>query len=149
MKQYDFRFDTKLIKSFIGKTFTKYKHADFIVTDSVTGILGFEINQQVFELVNNYEALDYFGLDDEATILSISKSNWTEVESRFNNDIKETYINALVQKIILVNDHTFSKNYDMWETKAIFFCLKILKSVLKNRIVGFQWKLKSIKDMIY
>ena len=113
MKQYDFRFDTELIKSLIGKTFTKYKHADFIVTDSVTGIIGFEINHQVFELVNNYEALDYFGLDGEATILSISTSNWTAVESRFNNDIKETYIDEVVQKVILVNDHTFSKNYDM------------------------------------
>ena len=107
MKQYDFKFDTELIKSFIGKTFTKYKHADFIVTDSVIGILGFKINHQVFKLVNDYEA-----------------SNWTEVESRFNNDIKETYINALVQKVILVNDHTFSKNYDMWETKAIVFCFE-------------------------
>lgn len=38
MKQYDFRFDTKLIKSVIGKTFTKYKHAEFIVTDSAAGI---------------------------------------------------------------------------------------------------------------
>lgn len=38
MKQYDFRFDTKLIKSVIGKTLTKYKYADFIVTDSVIGI---------------------------------------------------------------------------------------------------------------
>ena len=28
MKQYDFRFDTALIKSFIGKTLTKYKHAE-------------------------------------------------------------------------------------------------------------------------
>lgn len=93
MKQYDFKFDTELIKSFIGKTFAKYKHADFIVTDSVIGILGFKINHQVFKLVNDYEALDYFGLDGEATILSISTSNWTEVESRFNNDIKETYIN--------------------------------------------------------
>lgn len=81
-----------MIKSLIGKTFTKYKHADFIITDSGTGILGFEINQQVFKLVNDYEALDYFGLDGEATILSISTSNWTAVESRFNNDIKETYM---------------------------------------------------------
>lgn len=38
MKQYDFRLDTKLIKSVIGKTLTKYKYTDFIVTDSVTGI---------------------------------------------------------------------------------------------------------------
>lgn len=56
MKQYDFRFDTELIKSFIGNTFTKYKHADFIVTGSVTGIIGFEINHQVFELISDYEA---------------------------------------------------------------------------------------------
>lgn len=121
MKQYDFRFDTGLIKSFIGKTFLIYKHADFIVTDSVTGIIGFEINHQVFELVNDYEALDYFGLDGEATILSISQSNWTEVEPRFNNDIKETHIDEVVQKVILVNDHTVLKDYDMWETKAIVF----------------------------
>lgn len=121
MKQYDFRFETELIKSFIGNTFTKYKHADFIIADSVTGILGFEINQQVFELVNDYEALDYFGLDGEATILSISQSNWTEVEPRFNNDIKETYIDEVVQKVILVNNHTVLKDYDMWETKAIVF----------------------------
>ena len=53
MKQYDFMFDTELIKSLIGKTFSTYKHADFIIADSVTGILRFEINQQVFELVND------------------------------------------------------------------------------------------------
>ena len=45
MKQYDFRFDTKLIKSFLGKIFKKYKHADVIVTESVTGILEFEITR--------------------------------------------------------------------------------------------------------
>ena len=71
--------------------------------------------------MNDYGALDYFGLDGEATILSISKSNWTEVEPRFNNGIKETYIDEVVQKVVLVNDHTFSENYDMWETKAIVF----------------------------
>ena len=142
MKQYDFRFDTELIKSFIGKTFTKYKHADFIVTDSVTGILGFEINHQVFELVNDYEALDYFGLDGEATILSIYKSNWTEVESRFNNDIKETYIDEVVQKVILVNDHTFSKNYDMWETKAIVFCFKNFEICFEKQDCWFSMEIE-------
>lgn len=142
MKQYDFRFDTELIKSFIGNTFTKYKHADFIVTDSVTGIIGFEINHQVFELVNGYEALDYFGLDGEATILSISKSNWTEVESRFNNDIKETYVNALVQKVVLVNDHTVLKNYDMWETKAIIFCFESLELCFEKQDCWFSMEIE-------
>lgn len=146
MKQYDFRFDTELIKSFIGKTFLTYKHADFIVTDSVTGIIGFEINHQVFELVNDYEALDYFGLDGEATILSIYKSNWTEVESRFNNDIKETYIDEAVQKVILVNDHTFSKNYDMWETKAIVFCFKNFEICFEKQDCWFSMEIEIHKE---
>ena len=145
MKQYDFRFDTELIKSLIGKTFLTYKHADFIVTDSVTGIIGFEINHQVFELVNDYEALDYFGLDGEATILSIYKSNWTEVESRFNNDIKETYIDEAVQKVLLVNDHTFSKNYDMWETKAIVFCFKNFEICFEKQDCWFSMEIETHK----
>ena len=146
MKQYDFRFDTELIKSLIGKTFLTYKHADFIVTDSVTGIIGFEINHQVFELVNDYEALDYFGLDGEATILSIYKSNWTEVESRFNNDIKETYIDEAGQKVILVNDHTFSKNYDMWETKAIVFCFKNFEICFEKQDCWFSMEIEIHKE---
>ena len=146
MKQYDFRFDTELIKSLIGKTFLTYKHADFIVTDSVTGIIGFEINHQVFELVNDYEALDYFGLDGEATILSIYKSNWTEVESRFNNVIKETYIDEAVQKVILVNDHTFSKNYDMWETKAIVFCFKNFEICFEKQDCWFSMEIEIHKE---
>ena len=146
MKQYDFRFDTELIKSLIGKTFLTYKHADFIVTDSVTGIIGFEINHQVFELVDDYEALDYFGLDGEATILSIYKSNWTEVESRFNNDIKETYIDEAVQKVILVNDHTFSKNYDMWETKAIVFCFKDFEICFEKQDCWFSMEIEIHKE---
>ena len=146
MKQYDFRFDTELIKSLIDKTFLTYKHADFIVTDSVTGIIGFEINHQVFELVNDYEVLDYFGLDGEATILSIYKSNWTEVESRFNNDIKETYIDEAVQKVILINDHTFSKNYDMWETKAIVFCFKNFEICFEKQDCWFSMEIEIHKE---
>ena len=142
MKQYDFRFDTGLIKSFIGKTFLTYKHADFIVADSVTGILGFEINHQVFELINDYKALDYFGLDGEATILSISKSNWTEVEPRFNNDIKKTYIDEVVQKAILGNDHTVLKNYDMWETKAIVFCLENFEICFEKQDCWFSMEIE-------
>lgn len=108
----------------------------------MTGILEFEIDQQVFELVNDYEALDYFGLDGEATILSISASNWTKVESMINDDIKETYVNALVQKVILVNDHTFSKNYDMWETKAIVFCFENFEICFEKQDCWFSMEIE-------
>ena len=92
--------------------------------------------------MNDYEALDYFGLDGEATILSISASNWTAVESRFNNDIKETYIDEVVQKVILVNDHTFSKNYDMWETKAIVFCFKNFEICFEKQDCWFSMEIE-------
>lgn len=126
MKKYDFRFDTTLIKSFVGKILAKYKHADFIYTNSVTGILGFEIDDNVFALTNEYEELDFFTLDDEATIFHISESDWNKVEPMINNDINEICINEKIQKIVLVNDHTVltveqNEEYDMWDTKAIIF----------------------------
>ena len=126
LKQYDFRFDSKLIHSFIGKTLTKYKHSKIMNTSSVTGILGFEINDSVFELTNDYESIDYFGLDNEATIFRIANSKWCDVESMINNDVNQNCINEKIQKILLVNDHTILKidqhvEYDMWDTKAIIF----------------------------
>ncbi len=129
MKQYDFRFNTKLIKSIVGKTLIKYKHADFIYTNSVTGILGFEVDDCIYKLTNDYEALDFFGLDGEATVFRISKTKWNDAESLMYNDINETLINEQINKIKLINDHTilsFNQNieYDMWDTKAIIFCFK-------------------------
>lgn len=129
MKQFDFRFDTALIKSFVGKTMTKYKHAELMCTNSVTGILGFEINNVVYELTNEYEAMDFLSLDDEATVLRLSKTEWNTAESMMNTDIHEMTVNETIKKVILVNDHTTVKVeetsvYDMWDTKAIIFCFK-------------------------
>ncbi len=129
MKQYDFRFNLSLIKSFVGKKLTKYKHADFIYTNSVTGVLGFEVDNCIYELTNDYEAFDFLTLDDEATVFRISKTEWKDAESLMNNDINETSINEKIQKIILINDHTIlsidhNLEYDMWDTKAIVFYFK-------------------------
>ena len=129
MKQYDFRFNTALIKSFIGKKLTKYKHAEFIYTNSVTTILGLEIDGKVFELTNDYEAMDFLALDNEATVFRIANSKWDAIEPRINNVINETNVNEIIHKIILVNDHTtlmFDQHveYDMWDTKAIILCFE-------------------------
>lgn len=109
MKKYDFRFNTTLIKSFLGKNFTKYKHAAFMYTNSVTGIVGFEIDDNVYELTNEYEAMDFLTLNGESTVFQISKTKWDKVESMINNDINESTINEKIQKVILVNDHTTLK----------------------------------------
>lgn len=129
MIQYDFRFNTTLIKSFIGKRLNRYKHAEFMYTNSVTGILGIEIDSQVFALTNEYEAFDFLSLDNEATVFRISKSNWDKINTLINNDIIETNINEKIDKIQLINDHTTLRikqniEYDMWETKAMIFFMK-------------------------
>ena len=126
MKSYDFRFDTTLIQHFIGKTLKKYKHAEFLFTNSVTGIVGIEIDDAVFEITNNYESIDFLTLDNEATIFRISGTEWNKVDLMINNDINETHVGEKIKKIVLVNDHTvlnISQNieYDMWDTKAIIF----------------------------
>lgn len=129
MKKYDFRFDITLIKSFVGRTLTKYMHADFIYTNSVTGILGFQIGNDVYELTNEYETMDFLSLDNESTVFRISATRWDKVESMINNGINETSVNEIIRKIILVNDHTTIKigqnvKYDMWDTKVIIFCFE-------------------------
>lgn len=129
MIQYDFRFDTTLIKSFVGKYMEKYKHAEFMYTNSVTGILGFEVDNVVYELTNEYDAMDFLTLDDEATVFRVSKTEWNNVDSMINNDINEITVGEIIKKVILVNDHTTIKvdenvAYDMWDTKAIIFCFE-------------------------
>ena len=129
MKQYDLRFDTALIESFIGKTLTKYKHAEFMYTNSVTAVLGFEIEDVVYELTNKFEAMDFLTLDGEATVFRISNTKWNNIDSMINNDIVEIKVGESIKKILLVNDHTTVKidgnvAYDMWDTKAMIFCFE-------------------------
>lgn len=126
MKSYDFRFNQMLIKSFIGRKLTKYKHAEFMYTNSVTGILCFQVDDISYRLTSEYESLDFFGLDEEATVFRIDSTNWDTVDNLINNNIIDNNINETISKIVLVNDHTTLKinnhmEYDMWDTKAIIF----------------------------
>lgn len=124
VKHYDFRFDYALIKSFIGKILVKCMHPKQILPHSVTAIVSFEIEDEIYELTNEFEAIDFLTLDDEATILRLSKTKWDNVDTMNSDEIHET-----INKIALVNDHTILKidddvAYDMWDTKALIFYFK-------------------------
>lgn len=126
MYKNDNRFSIKVIKSLIGKNFIKYKHINSIFTNSVTGLLEFEIDDHIYILSNEYEHIDYLSLDNEAVIFRISKTDRNTIDSIINNDINEIIVNEVIKKIILVNDHITVKTdenttYDIWETKAIIF----------------------------
>lgn len=129
MKTIDNRFDESLFRSFVGKKLTKIKHDEFLLTNTVTGIVGFMIDNDSYAMINDYEAVDYLGWDSEACICRIVKMPWDEILSFLEG--KEHIareINETIEKIFIVNDHirSFSQDvqdYDLWETRAIVFDL--------------------------
>lgn len=119
MRTYDFRFDTKLIQSFVGLQLTSYN-----CTDSMTDIVNIQIDDTAYSLLNEYEEYDFFSLENENTVYRISGSY---VDSFDNIQMSES-VNQIISKVVLVNEHiTLEKNrrlfYDMWNTKAIIFGL--------------------------
>lgn len=75
MTEYDYRFDVNLFKSFIGKTFNKYKHHCFSYTNTVVLYAGMMIDGEAYVFENDFEALDFFGWDGEATVSKFRKKN--------------------------------------------------------------------------
>ena len=129
MKNYDFRFSNELFQSFVGKQFNKYKHYRFIVTNSVSQCVGIMIDGISYEMRNDYEPLDYFGWDSEATVSSFAGRDWNEILSAYPEDIVSEEVNAIIESIIIVNDHFSSFchgecNYDYWETRSVIFKFK-------------------------
>lgn len=93
---YDFRFDTKLMQSFVGLQITSYKY-----TDTITEMVAIQIGDNVYCLTNEYEELDYFLLENENTVYRISDS--------YRNGPDNTQImvnvNQIISKVILLNEH--------------------------------------------
>ena len=126
MTKFDYRFNTDLFQSFIGKTFNKYKHHRFSYTNSVALYVGLMIGDKSYEIENDYEAMDYFGWDGEATVSRINQKEWDEILSMHPEDIVETIVGQPIKSITIVNDHFSSyaygeQNYDYWETRAVIF----------------------------
>ncbi len=121
----DYRFNQDLLKSFIGKTFNKYKHKKFSYTNTVSLYLGFMIDNVSYEISNDFEAVDFLDLDGEATICRVNQKDWNKILENKNNVI-ETEIEKEIKSITIINDNFISRsygeiNYDWWETRAIIF----------------------------
>lgn len=126
MTKYDYRFDVNLFKSFIGKTFNKYKHHCFSYTNTVALYLGMMIDGEAYVFENDFEALDFFGWDGEATVSKFRKKEWDSILSSHPEDIVATEVNETIKSITIVNDHFTSyaygkQNYDYWETRSVIF----------------------------
>lgn len=126
MKKYDFRFDTELFRSFVGKTFNKYIHDKFEYTNTATLYVGMMIDNISYEFENDYEEVDYFGWDGEATVSRFFEKDWDSIVSILGDNAVITSVNETIRSIRIINDHFMSysngeQDYDWWETRSIIF----------------------------
>lgn len=122
----DNRIDKQILSTFIGRTFNSYQHDEFLYTNTVTGIVGFKIDDKYYKLTNEYEKVDFLGLDNEATVSNFVECDLEEIKSLTESDMIEFSIGESIASITQVNDHyeVFADNemkYDWWETRAIIF----------------------------
>lgn len=127
MKIMDMRFDKKLFKGLIGQVFHKYKCDPFVYTPSVTQIVGVYIGNQVYQMTNIQESLDYFGEQEDISVCRFEESVDGRIQSAFT-DVRQTdrKVEGTIDKIVLVNEHQqISGNdmqpYDVWLTRGIVF----------------------------
>ena len=138
---YDFRFDTKLMQSFVGLQITSYK-----CTDTITEMVDIQIGDNVYCLTNEYEELDYFLLENENTVYRISDS----YRNGPDNTQITVNVNQIISKVILLNEHiVLEKNdrisYDVWNTKAIIFGLNDYELCFIKEDCWFSEKIEILK----
>ncbi|MEE3393497.1 MAG: hypothetical protein VZR23_07445 [Lachnospiraceae bacterium] len=143
MKIIDMRFDSELLKSFIGKKFVKYKSDAFEFTNSVTQIVGLYIGDEIYSLTNIQEAVDYYGCSEDVAVSKLSKVDDSHINSAFKDvEMTSTPVGEEISSIILVNENQKMKKdgeelYDVWLTRAIIFNVGDREISFEKDIVPF------------
>ena len=143
MKTIDMRFNLDLIKNLIGKCFIKYKCDAFKFTNSVTGTVGIYIDDLVYELRNEQESVDYFGVTDDYAVFNMITSTDNNIKSFFfDTEQINTPIKERISKITVINENQkLYKNsiqtYDVWLTRGIIFHLKEREVCFEKDTVPF------------
>lgn len=136
MKEIDMRFKKEIFEEFINKKFEKYKHDPFVFTSSVHGTVGIYINNNVYEINNEQEAVDYYGNTDDYAVFKFIKTTDDKIKSLLKNvEQITTKIEKRIKKIILVNENqqTFEngiQTYNVWLTRAIIFVFEDSKEIM-------------------
>ena len=143
MKTIDMRFDTSIIRNWIGKTFRGYKCDAFDFTNSVTQIVGLYIGDEVFSLTNIQETVDYYGNTDDIAVSRLVKADESQIKSAFKDvDMISTPINEIIVSVKLINENqkvSFSnaEAYDVWLTRAIIISVGSREVSFEKDIVPF------------
>lgn len=127
MKELDMRLSQNIFSNFINKKMEKYKCDPFVYTSSVHGMVGLYIDGKIYEINNEQESVDYFGVTDDYAVFKFHETTDDKVKSLLK-DVEQitTKIDKKIKKIVLVNENqqifeNEVQTYNVWLTRAIIF----------------------------
>lgn len=125
----DLRLDKHIFKQMIGQEFIKYKCDPFVFTNSVTGIVGLYIGNQIYELKNEQTKFQYFDAIDDVALWNIKEVKDSDIHSFFEDTEQiNTPVHQKIVKITLINENQVAcidnQKYSFLVTRAIVFRLE-------------------------
>jgi len=87
MKKIDMRFNNESLKKLIGNHFDKYRCDKFEFTNSVTQNVGLYIDDNILNLTNIQESVDYFGNVDDYAVFKLDSAMDKDIKSAFKRTL--------------------------------------------------------------
>ena len=124
MRINNYRFNKDFMRKLIGQKFNEYRHKKFTFNNSVSQNCYFKVNNINYEIFNDYQELDYLGIDDEATIWNIHEVKENNLLDNSDNCVFT--INENIKSIDVIEDCLMmikadEVQYKFYETRAIIF----------------------------
>ena len=146
MKKVDNRLnesEMQSLRNMIGKQFEKYRCDPFEFSSSVYLTVGIFADGMVFELRNEQQIVDDFGVVADVAIFTLSESLDEKIESGSEGIIQiDTPINEIIKAIRVVNENqrlyeNGVQTYDVWLTRGIIFSFNERELSFEKDFVSF------------
>ena len=121
---------TGIFSEMVGSRMLSYKHDPFQYTDSVYGISGLFMENQIYAVTNRVEVRDYYGSEEDVAIFKVSHAKADDIHSYIQGEsLINIPVNQVIKKILVVNEHQClfendSQTYDVWLTRGFVIGLE-------------------------
>ncbi len=117
----------RLFEKIIGKCFVKFSSNKYDYSNSVYGIVGIYIDDEIYKITNYIDVVDYYGKKEDVAVFKFEEADNSEIVSPIQNEeMNDTLIKKIIKKIEVVNENQIQyKNgeilYNNWVTRGVIF----------------------------
>lgn len=117
----------KIFDKMIGKNFNKFSCNRFIYSNSVYGIVGIYIDDDIYKITNFIDVVDYYGKMEDVAVFKFEVANKNEIVSPIQDEeMIDTPIKRIIKKIEVVNENQIQYKkgeilYNNWVTRGVIF----------------------------